>query len=107
MNVVDRQPVSDPSHKAPPRGLADVLGVTALMQMMRRRVWLMLIAGAVAAVSAFAFLMLREPTFSATALLIANPREAAPSARAYLLARVSRSARPSPLARRASRSARQ
>jgi len=74
MNMVEREPISDP-RKAAPRGLADMLGITALMQMMRRRVMLMTVVGLIAAAAAFAFLMLRTPTYSATALLIVNPRQ--------------------------------
>jgi polysaccharide biosynthesis transport protein len=79
MNMMNKETAFD-SKKAAPKGLADLLGVTALMVMMRRRLWLITIAGLVAAIVAFAFLMLRTPTYSATALLIVNPRTEASAA---------------------------
>lgn len=79
MNMMNKEAAFEPK-KSAPKGLADLLGVTALMVMVRRRLWLITIVGAVAAIVAFAFLMLRTPTYSATALLIVNPRAEAAGA---------------------------
>jgi capsular exopolysaccharide synthesis family protein len=67
------QPRGYPS--SPPQGLAELFGVTAAMQMLRRRLLIMAIVGLAAAAAAFAFFMLRTPTYNATALLIINPRQ--------------------------------
>ena len=52
-----------------------MFGVTAALQMLRRRLLIMLVVGAVAAVSAFTYLMLRPPEYTATSLVIINPRQ--------------------------------
>jgi polysaccharide biosynthesis transport protein len=72
---------SDPSGQSPgypsstPQGLAEMFGVTAALQMLRRRLLIMIVVGAVAAVSAFTYLMLRPPEYTATSLVIINPRQ--------------------------------
>lgn len=58
-----------------PQGLAELFGITAAMQMFRRRLPIMVAVGAAAAVAAFTFLMLRTPTFEATSLVMINPRQ--------------------------------
>ncbi|MBL8558665.1 MAG: polysaccharide biosynthesis tyrosine autokinase [Hyphomonadaceae bacterium] len=60
---------------AAPQGLAELFGVTAALQMLRRRALIMAIVGVTAMVVAFAFLMMRTPSYSATSLLIINPRQ--------------------------------
>ncbi|MGE0740468.1 MAG: GumC family protein [Hyphomonadaceae bacterium] len=60
---------------AAPQGLAELFGITAATQMLRRRMAIMAIVGVTAVVAAFAFLMLRTPTYSATALLTINSRQ--------------------------------
>lgn len=67
----------DLSRKYAPRSLADLLGVSAALQVLRRRMLLITIVGAGAAVVTLAFLMLREPTYTATALLLVSPRSEA------------------------------
>lgn len=67
--------VTPPGYPSPPQGLAELLGVTAALQVLRRRLLIMCVVGLVAAAATFAFLMLRTPTYSATALLMINPRQ--------------------------------
>ncbi len=84
MNVMNKElsPAPDP-RKFAPRGLADMIGVTAALTMLRRRMLLVSIMGASVALVTFAFMMLRAPTYTATSLLILTPRqEAAASAAA-------------------------
>jgi capsular exopolysaccharide synthesis family protein len=52
-----------------------LFGVTAALQMLRRRWPVMVVAGAMAAVAVFTFMMVRTPVYSATSLLIINPRQ--------------------------------
>ncbi len=59
----------------PPQGLAELFGITAMMQMLRRRFVIMAIVGAVASVSGFALLMLRTPVYSATTLVMIDQRQ--------------------------------
>ena len=66
---------TDLSRKLAPRSFADLLGITAALQVMRRRTLLMTIVGLLAAAGTFAFLMLRTPTYTATALLMVTPRQ--------------------------------
>lgn len=75
MNVINKEPGPPgyPSGSAP-QGLAEIFGITAALQILRRRMLIMALVGIAAAVAAFAFLMVRPPTYSATALLIINPR---------------------------------
>lgn len=77
MNVMNTPP--DPLSSAP-RGLADVLGVTVAMRMMRRRLSLIIGVGALAAVATFTILMLQPATYTASALLMITPRTQAPVA---------------------------
>lgn len=55
-----------------PRGLADMLGITAAKNMFRRRMWLITIGAAVAALLTFAVIMLQPRAYTATALLMVN-----------------------------------
>ena len=57
-----------------PQGLAELFGVTAAMQMLRRRLLIMGLVGLSVAAAAFTFLMLQTPSYTATSLLIINPR---------------------------------
>lgn len=81
MNMMNRetpvqQPVGYPSTASGgPMGLAEMFGLTAVLQMLRRRWLIIAIVGLAAAAGLFAFLMLRTPVYSATALLIMNPRQ--------------------------------
>ncbi len=76
MNMMNTQPPIEPPQKAP-RGLADMLGITALMTVIRRRMLLISALGLGAAIITFAAMMLQTPTYSATALLIINERQQA------------------------------
>lgn len=58
-----------------PQTLAEMFGVTAALQMLRRRWLIMAIVGAVVSIATFAGLMLQTPTYSATSLLMINPRQ--------------------------------
>lgn len=77
MNIMN----SDPPTPQPggangaPQGLAEMFGVTAALQMLRRRLLIMLLVGATAAAGGFSFLMMRTPVYSATALVMINPRQ--------------------------------
>ncbi len=80
MNVMNKEPISAPQATpayTPPRGLAEMIGITALMTMLRRRMVLVAIVGFTAAIATLAFLVLRTPTYTATSLLIVSPRETA------------------------------
>jgi capsular exopolysaccharide synthesis family protein len=70
---------SDLSSKYAPRSLADILGITAMIQVLRRRMLFMAIVGGAALVATLAVLMLRTPTYTATALLMVTPRQEAPA----------------------------
>jgi uncharacterized protein involved in exopolysaccharide biosynthesis len=76
MNLMSQD---DPSlgkgSNAAPLGLADIFGVTAALQMLRRRFWLMLLVGAATGACALTFFMTRTPTYEATALVMINPRQ--------------------------------
>ncbi len=75
MNKMNNEPVPGAGYNgAAPQGLAELFGVTAAMQMLRRRFLIMLLVGLTVAAAAFTFLMLRTPTYTATSLLIINPR---------------------------------
>ncbi len=76
--------ISDLSREPTSRSLADALGVMAVLQVLRRRMLLMAIVGAAAAVVTLAFTMLRTPTYTATALLMITPRQEAPAAAAVV-----------------------
>lgn len=72
MNVVNREPPVSPTRRDVPRGLADMLGLTAAKGMFRRRMWLITIGAAVAAILTFAIIMLQPRTYTATAMLMLN-----------------------------------
>lgn len=57
-----------------PRGVADMLGLTAAMRVIRRRLALILAVGVTSALVAFAVLMLQPATYTASALLLISPR---------------------------------
>jgi len=77
MNKMNKEPISGspgyPNGSAP-QGLAELFGVTAAMQMLRRRFLIMALVGATVGAAAFTFLMLQTPSYTATSLLIINPR---------------------------------
>jgi len=79
MNVMSNDPPQTPpgypSSAGAPQGLAELFGVTGALQMLRRRLIVMALVGATAAAAAFSFLMLRPPSYEATALIIINPRQ--------------------------------
>jgi polysaccharide biosynthesis transport protein len=78
MNIMNKeQPSGAPGYPSstPPQGLAELFGITAALQMLRRRALIMAVIGVTAAAAAFAFLMLRTPVYSATSLLIISPRQ--------------------------------
>jgi polysaccharide biosynthesis transport protein len=77
MNIMSKDPPSGaPGYPpGPPQGLAELFGVTAALQMLRRRILIMVLVGATAAVGAFSYLMLQTPQYSATALVMINPRQ--------------------------------
>jgi capsular exopolysaccharide synthesis family protein len=78
MNVMNTEPPSGQPPGYPssaPQGLAEMFGVAAALQMLRRRLLIMVVIGAVASVSAFAYLMMRAPEYTATSLVIINPRQ--------------------------------
>jgi capsular exopolysaccharide synthesis family protein len=71
----------EPSAGAPgyppgaPQGLAELFGITAALQMLRRRMLIMALVGVTVAVGAFSYFMLQTPRYSATALVMINPRQ--------------------------------
>jgi capsular exopolysaccharide synthesis family protein len=83
MSMVNREPATGPVGYpgggypvgGVPQGLAELFGVTAAMQMLRRRLLIMAIVGAAVAAAAFTFLMMRTPVYEATALVMINPRQ--------------------------------
>jgi len=77
MNIMNNEPAapSSPGMPSQPQGLAELLGITAAMQMLRRRLVIMALVGATAAVAGFSFLMLQTPIYGATALVMINPRQ--------------------------------
>lgn len=80
MNVVNKEPSLNPKRAEAPRGLADMLGLTAAKNMFRRRMWLITIGAAVAAVLTFAIIMLQPRTYTATSMLMLNQAPAATAA---------------------------
>ncbi|HJS81187.1 MAG TPA: polysaccharide biosynthesis tyrosine autokinase [Vitreimonas sp.] len=58
-----------------PQDLAEMFGVTGILQMLRRRLLIMALVGATVAVGAFSYLMLQTARYSATALVMINPRQ--------------------------------
>ena len=78
MSILNKEPISGPPgypSSAQPVGLAELFGVTTALAVVRRRLLIMALVGVTAAAAAFAFLMLRPPTYSATSLLYINPRQ--------------------------------
>ena len=77
MNIMAKEPTGGaPGYPpGPPQGLAELFGITAALQMLRRRALIMTLVGVTVAVGAFAFLMLQTPRYSATALVMINPRQ--------------------------------
>lgn len=77
MNIMRNEPQSSgpPGYPSSPQGLAELFGIAAAMQMLRRRFLIMVLVGVVAAVSGFALLMLRTPTYSATTLVMIDARQ--------------------------------
>jgi capsular exopolysaccharide synthesis family protein len=73
MNVMNNTP--EAMGASAPRGLADVLGFTALMLVIRRRMPLIAGVGAAAAVAAFAIVMLQPRTYTAASLLLITPHQ--------------------------------
>ena len=80
MNVVNKEPSLNTSRKDAPRGLADMVGLTAAKNMFRRRMWLITIGAAVAAVLTFAIIMLQPRVYTATSMLMLNQAPAATAA---------------------------
>jgi len=77
MNVVNKEPIRTPQRPEAPRGLADMVGLTAAKNMFRRRMWLITIGAALAALVTFAGIMLQPRTYTATSMLILNQAPAA------------------------------
>ncbi len=83
MNIMRNDPPSGPSGTPPgypssasaPLGLAELFGIAAAMAMLRRRALIMALVGAVVMIMAFSLLMLQTPSYSATALVIIDPRQ--------------------------------
>ncbi len=77
MNIMTNDPPSGAPGYPPgaPQGLAELFGVTAALQMLRRRILIMALVGITVAVGAFAYFMLQTPRYSATALVMINPRQ--------------------------------
>lgn len=78
MNMINKEPPSGPPgypSSAQPQGLAEMFGITAALQMLRRRMLIMILVGVTAGAASLAFLMLQTPRYSATALLTINSRQ--------------------------------
>lgn len=75
MNKMNTEPAASYPNGSAPQGLAELFGVTAAMQMLRRRFLVMILVGASVAAAAATFLMLQTPTYTATSLLMINPRQ--------------------------------
>ena len=92
MNMMNNEQSLSPSASAAvgraPRGLAEMLGVTAIMTMLRRRMVLVAVVGFAAALGTLAFMLVRTPTYTATSLLILSPRQANDAAAAGGIERV-------------------
>ena len=71
MNVMNSSAELQPSA---PRGLADVLGISAAIRVIRRRLPLILGIGPASALAAFAILMMQPATYTASSLLLISPR---------------------------------
>ncbi|MGD9979767.1 MAG: GumC family protein [Hyphomonadaceae bacterium] len=70
---MDKEPAVSSARRHAPRGLADMLGLTAALNMLRRRMWLVTIAGISGAALTFAIIMVQPRVYTATALLMVNP----------------------------------
>jgi capsular exopolysaccharide synthesis family protein len=77
---MDREPVVSPARRHAPQGLADILGLTAAINMLRRRMWLVTMFGLASATLTFAVIMLQPRVYTATSLLMLNPALAPASA---------------------------
>ncbi|MFT3729326.1 MAG: polysaccharide biosynthesis tyrosine autokinase [Terricaulis sp.] len=75
MSKEPQGPSAGPPSSGAPQGLAELFGVTGALQMLRRRLLIMVLIGGTVAAAAFAFLMLRPPSYDATALVMINPRQ--------------------------------
>jgi polysaccharide biosynthesis transport protein len=77
MNIMSKDPPSAAPGYPPgaPQGLAELFGITAALQMLRRRMLIMALVGVTVAAAAFSYLMLQTPRYSATALVMINPRQ--------------------------------
>lgn len=78
MNIMNKDtPSGAPGYpsSAAPQGLAELFGITGALQMLRRRMLVMSLVGATIAIAVFTFLMLQTPVYSATALVMINPRQ--------------------------------
>src|SRR5688572_22939318 len=89
MNMMNKEPLSSSSGSPPagyaPRGFAEIIGITALMTMLRRRMVVVAIVGFSAALATLGFMLVRTPTYTATSLLIISPRQASDVAAAGAL----------------------
>jgi capsular exopolysaccharide synthesis family protein len=65
--------IPDTVRSTVPRGVADMLGITAALQIFRRRMLLICGTGLTAALAALALSMLRPAEYTATALLMVTP----------------------------------
>lgn len=72
MNIMSKDSGAPQSQ---PQGLAEMLGVTAMLAMLRRRMWVMLLVGGLVAAGGFTFLQTRTPSYTATSLVMINPRQ--------------------------------
>jgi exopolysaccharide transport family protein len=77
MNIMNKDTPSGPPGypSSAPQGLAELFGITGALQMLRRRMLVMSLVGLTVAAATFTFLMLRTPVYSATALVMINPRQ--------------------------------
>jgi succinoglycan biosynthesis transport protein ExoP len=77
MNMMSKNPPGGAPGYPPgqPEGLAELFGITAALQMLRRRILIMALVGVTVAVGAFSYLMLQTARYSATALVMINPRQ--------------------------------
>lgn len=79
MQMVNKEPFQESTRNNAPRGLADMLGLTAAINMLRRRMWLVTGVGVGAAIITFAAIMLQPTVYTATSTLIFNSQVAATS----------------------------
>lgn len=70
MNMMNQMDSPNPNqHGSAPMSLADMLGINAAIQMIRRRFLIMALVGVVSAAAAFAYFMSRPQTYAATSLV--------------------------------------